>query len=164
MFWLGVSPLHSFGFEVMLVCCDGASTNRSFYTMNTSNQFHSEGSNPFTNNSIFFISDPPHLMKKLRNNLFNSGYKEKNKRFTRIMRNNGKCILWDHICDVYNRENTRRLYVTDLRSSHINHDNLSKMRVKLAVETLSSKVVDELTISDNDKTLATQKYLSVCDK
>ncbi len=38
MFWLGVSLLHSYGFEIMLVCCDGASTNRTFYTMNTNNK------------------------------------------------------------------------------------------------------------------------------
>lgn len=75
IFWLGVSLLHGYGFEVLLVCCDGASSNRTFYTMNTSNKFHSEGINPFSKYPIFYMSDPPHLMKKLRNNLFNSGLK-----------------------------------------------------------------------------------------
>ena len=102
MFWLGVSLLHSYGFEVILVCCcDGASTNRTFYTMNTNNQFHSEGSNPFTDKPIFFMSDPPHLIKKLCNNLFNSSFKEKHRRFTRTMKNNGKHILWEHVNDAY---------------------------------------------------------------
>ena len=41
VFWLGVSLLHSYGFDVVLVCCDGASTNRSFYTMNATNKLHS---------------------------------------------------------------------------------------------------------------------------
>ena len=164
MFWLGVSLLHSYGFEIILVCCDGASTNRTFYTMNTNNQFHSEGSNPFTNKPIFFMSDPPHLMKKLRNNVFNSGFKEKNKRFTRKMTNGDKNILWEHVNDVYNRERLRSIYVTDLRCSHINLDNLSKMRVKLAVQTLSSKVADEMKTSDNERTAATQEYISVCSK
>ena len=103
------------------------------------------------------MSDPPHLTKKLRNNLFNSGFKEKHKRFTRKMTNNGKHILWDHVSDVYNRKKSRSLYVTDLRSSHINLDNLSKMRVKLAVQTLSSKVADEMKISDHENTSATQE-------
>ena len=84
------------------------------------------------------MSDPTHLMKKLRNNLFNSGFNHK--RFTRKMMNNQNYILWDHLNDVYKREQSRNLYVTDLRSSHINLDNLSKMRVKLAVQTLSQKV------------------------
>ena len=49
------------------------------------------------------MSDPPHLMKELRNNLFNSGFKEKHRRFTMKMTSNGKYILWDHVSDVYNR-------------------------------------------------------------
>jgi hypothetical protein len=77
MFWFGISLLHSFGFDVLLVCCDGASSNRTFYTMNTNNPLHSECLNPFSNYPIFFMSDPPHLMKKLRNNLFNSGFNHK---------------------------------------------------------------------------------------
>lgn len=35
VFWLGVSLLHSYGFEIILACCDGASPNKSFITMNT---------------------------------------------------------------------------------------------------------------------------------
>ena len=30
LLWLGISMLHSFGFEVLVSCCDGASCNRSF--------------------------------------------------------------------------------------------------------------------------------------
>ena len=95
--------------------------------MNTNNPLHCECLNPFSNYPIFFKSDAPHLMKRLRNSLFNSGFCHK--RFTRHMMNNGKYILWDHVNDVYNREKSRNLYVTDLRSSHINLDNLSKMHV-----------------------------------
>ena len=128
------------------------------------NKFHSEGFNPFTNNPIFFMSDPLHLMKKLRNNLFNSADKAEDKRFTRKMKNNKGDIVWQHILKVYNREKLRSLYVTDLRSSHVNLDNLRKMRVKLAVQTLSSNVQAEMQSSDNNVTLATQEYISMCDK
>lgn len=162
MFWFGISLLHSFGFDVLLVCCDGASSNRTFYTMNTNNPLHSECLNPFSNYPIFFMSDPPHLMKKLRNNLFNSGFNHK--RFTRHMMNNENYILWDHVNDVYKREKLRNLYVTDLRSSHINLDNLSKMRVKLAVQTLSEKVTSEMSKCDDDNTKATQNYITICSK
>ena len=78
------------------------------------------------------MSNPPYLMKKLRNNMFNSGFKEKHRRFTRTMKNNGKHILWEHVNDVYTQEKRRCLYVTDLRFSLINLDNLRKMTVKLA--------------------------------
>jgi hypothetical protein len=49
--------------------CDGASENRNF--INASVQLHPNfpnsshiGLNPFTNEPIYFISDPPHLIKK----------------------------------------------------------------------------------------------------
>ena len=130
--------------------------------MNTNNPLHSECLNPFSNYPIFFMSDPPHLMKKLRNNLFNSGFNHK--RFTRHMMKNENYILWDHVNDVYKREKLRNLYVTDLRSSHINLDNLSKMRVKLAVQTLSEKVTSEMSKCDDDNTKATQNYITICSK
>ena len=44
--------------------------------MNTTNETHSKGLNPFTGQPIFFSIDPSHLMKKLRNNLYNSGFKD----------------------------------------------------------------------------------------
>ena len=108
------------------------------------------------------MSDPPHLMRKLRNNLFNSGFKSKHKQFTRTLMNKGRHILWEHVTDVYKREQLRSLYSTDLPSSHINLDNLSKMRVKLAVYTLSEKVAKEMKECDDSNTKATQEYISAC--
>ena len=164
LFWLGVSILHSYNFEVILACCDGASPNRSFVTMNTTNKTHSKGFNPFSGYPIFFFSDPPHLMKKLRNNLYNSGFKEQNNRYSRTMKRNGKYILWGHIVAVFNREKKRSLFATELRKSHINLDNLSKMRVKLAVQTLSLKVACDMAKFENNATTATQDYIVQCEK
>lgn len=164
VFWLGVSMLHSYGFQVILSCCDGASPNRTFITMNTTNESHSKGLNPFSGQPIFFFSDPPHLMKKLRNNLYNSGFKDKHSRYTRNMKKNGKYIIWDHIYAVFNREKKRSLFATDLRHSHIHLDSLSKMRVKLAVQTLSSKVVADMSKFENDATSSTQEYIINCEK
>jgi hypothetical protein len=48
---------------------------------------------------------------------------------------------------IYTREKKIHLYVTDLRKSHVEIDSFSKMRVKLAVQTLSSKVVEEMEAS-----------------
>ena len=50
--------------------------------------------NPFTREPMFFISDPPHLLKKLRNQLFNRGDEE---RHTRLMVHNDGPLLWNHI-------------------------------------------------------------------
>ena len=82
MFWAGIYALHEFGFEVLLACADGASYNRTFFNMNSVGSPW-KGSNPFTNEPIFFLSDPPHLIKKLRNQLYNSGTKEQH---TRLMK------------------------------------------------------------------------------
>jgi hypothetical protein len=164
IFWQGVSLLHGYGFEILLACCDGAPENRAFFAMNGTNKTKSQGNNPYSKMPIYFISDPPHLMKKLRNNLHKSGYKEKSKRYTRLLQLGSKYILWDHIYSVHEREKHRRLYTTDLRRSHIYLDNLSKMRVKLAVQTLSKKVQQEMSIHKNQATEATQKYISNCEK
>jgi len=65
-----------------------------------------------------------------------------------------------NIYNVHEREKRRRLYTTDLRRSHIYLDNLSKMRVKLAVQTLSKKVQQEMSIHENQATEATQLSIS----
>ena len=127
IFWQGVSILHGFNFAIMLSCCHGAAESRAFMNMNGTNASKSKCYNPFSKKPLFFISDPPHLMKKLRNNIYSSGFKCQNARFTRLLQKGGKYILWDHIYSVYWRDKNRRLYATDLRSAHVHLDNLSKM-------------------------------------
>lgn len=136
-----------------------AAENGAFMDMNITDKSKSMCYNHFSNVPLFFISDPPHLMKKLRNNLYNSGFKEQNKRYTRTLEKGKKYILWDHIYSVYERDKKRRLYATDLRSAHVHLSSLSKMRVKLAVKTLSSKVCEEMAKNENNSTQATQEYI-----
>ena len=45
---------------------------------------------------------------------------------------------------VYQRECKRHLYVMDIRKVHVTINSLSEMRVKLAVQTLSEKVENEM--------------------
>ena len=125
--------LHTYGFEVILSCCDGASSNRSFIVMNTGDNDSCSCHNPFSGMPIFFFSDRPHLIKKLRNNLHSSGHKSEHSRYSRCLFLRDKYILLDHIYAVYRRETGRHLYVTDLRKAHVTIDSVSKMRVKLAV-------------------------------
>ena len=89
-------------------------------------------------------------MKKLRNNLYNSGFKGQNKRYTRT-----KSTYYG---------TTFILYVkSDLHSAHVHLSSLSKMRVKLAVKTLSSKVCEEMAKNENNSTQATQEYIKICE-
>ena len=53
--------------------------------------------------------------------------------------------------------------MTDLRKAHVNLDNVNKMRVKLAVQTLSSKVIKEMEECENEATEQTQHYLKMCE-
>ena len=68
-----MSRLENMGFTVLALCCDGLAANRSLPRL------HDVGSkipvnkvvNPYahdgTKRNLFFISDPPHLMKTVRN-------------------------------------------------------------------------------------------------
>ena len=68
-----MSRLENLGFTVLALCCDGLSANRKFFRL------HDERSttavykvvNPYSHNgekrNIFFLSDPPHLMKMVKN-------------------------------------------------------------------------------------------------
>ena len=163
LLWLGVSMLHIYGFDVIISCCDGASSNRSFIEMNTGDSCKCSCHNPFTGKPIFFFSDPPHLIKKLRNNLYSSGHKWEHARYTRMLLLKENYILWNHVYAVYQQESKRHLYVTDLRKAHVTINSLSKIRVKLAVQTLSEKVEKEMKKCDKEATEEKKKlHSSMC--
>lgn len=78
--WEGVRVLEAIGIKVLAFICDGASQNRRFFSLHK----FSDGSNvsvdgvvywcfnrfdPNKERKIYFLSDPPHLMKTLRNNI-----------------------------------------------------------------------------------------------
>ena len=161
VFWQGVGLLQGYGFTTILACCDGAAENRAFMTMNNVSEFVSQTNNPFSGLPLFFISDPPHIIKKLRsNNIYNSGRKEISPRYTRYLLLNSKPILWDHVYAVHQRDKDRHIYATDLRNAHVRLDSVSKMRVKLAVQALNSKVKKDMERHDPAATESTQMFIS----
>ena len=74
--WGCIRRLEACGFKVLVITCDGASTNRTFFKLHTSttNDGAYKTVNPFADEErpIFFISDPPHLIKTVRNCWANS--------------------------------------------------------------------------------------------
>lgn len=64
---------------------------------------------------------------------------------------------------MYQRDKKRRLYATDLRSAHVHLDNLSKTRVKLAVNTLSEKVARDMASHENTTTEKTHEFIKMCE-
>ena len=95
MIWNAVSRLENLGFIVLALCCDGLSLNRKFFRL------YDAGSktpvnkviNPYAHDGdrryIFFLSDPPHLMKTTRNCWANP----KRKLWVNVFK-----ILFQHAC------------------------------------------------------------------
>lgn len=92
--WEVIEHLESIGLKVMCVTSDGASPNRRFFRLNNGGKFTHKTQNPYADDDrdVFFISDPPHLIKTARNCLSHSGPSG-----TRHM-SVGLRIVW---CDVY---------------------------------------------------------------
>ena len=70
--WEAVRLLESGGLRVLCITADGASSNRKFFKMHGSDY---KTPNPYSSDgrSIDFISDPPHLIKTVRNCWASSG-------------------------------------------------------------------------------------------
>ena len=100
LFWRCVAILEiNCNLWVITAVCDGASTNRKFFSLykgldgnsHTDDVYHTK--NIFIpNRFIYFFSDTPHLLKTARNCLLNSG----SALCSRYMWNNDKYLIWKH--------------------------------------------------------------------
>ena len=156
MFLTGVHALHDHGFTVMLACGDGASYNRTFFRMNATEN-GSRAANPRPGELIFFISDPPHIFKKLRNQMFNSGQAAHH---TRCMTYGGEEIVWAQVENVFVRDQAAPLCTAPLTREHIFLDSLSKMKTKLAYDVFDKSVERNVAVHTTDATKSAQRYLS----
>ena len=77
--WEAVRRLEANGIKVLSITSDGASSNRKFFRMhhdkNDPNTFMYKGLNLYSDDHrwVYFFSDPPHLLKTIRNCWCNSG-------------------------------------------------------------------------------------------
>ena len=74
MVWEAIDRLTRIDFRVLVITCDGASCNRKLFSMHgTGSQLTYKTTNVFSKecHSIFFICDPPHLVKTIRNCIAN---------------------------------------------------------------------------------------------
>lgn len=69
LLWRTIERLSLLDFKVLAVTCDGAKCNRKMFKMHSikSTDLVYKTQNIFTSGEIFFISDPPHLLKTARN-------------------------------------------------------------------------------------------------
>ena len=79
---------------------------------------------------IFYVFDPPHLIKAVRNNLLNYDFHFGN-----------KVACWNHITCMYERDKSLPIRCCPrLSDSHINFTGFTKMKVKYATQILSHTV------------------------
>lgn len=80
---------------------------------------------------IFYIFDPPHLLKASRNNLYQHNY----------VYEDNKIASWEHIEYLYAIDKKAQFRAAPrLTDSHINPNNFEKMKVKYAAQILSHSV------------------------
>ncbi len=78
--WKAIRLLEASGIKVIFVTSDGASTNRKMFRMHWDKKdpstFFYKAKNPHTDDDrwVYFIADPPHLLKTVRNCWSHSGY------------------------------------------------------------------------------------------
>ena len=151
LFWKAVGILEkTCNLNVIAVCCDGMSSNRSFFSMHryfrcNSNIDRSDVIhkviNPFCpERYVYFIADPPHLMKTAWNCLHQSGSSSG----TRYMWNSGLYILWSQSRFYYEDLEMGLHYLPKITQEHIRLNSYSVMNVRLAVQILSSSVANVL--------------------
>ncbi|XP_071111146.1 uncharacterized protein [Haliotis cracherodii] len=141
-FWDIISSLESWGFHVLYVSIDGASTNRSFIKLHfdgSPGQFDMATHNPFSDNPVIFLADPSHLFKKIRNNLLKSGPEKWHSRELTI---NGHPIVWKMWIDSYEWDKQHGLSIHHkLGNDHIHPNKADLMRNHLAEEVLDSNML-----------------------
>jgi len=107
-FWKALCWFSRYGFAVHEVLCDAASTNVKFIKLCCphADLFTRPAClNPFTGKNMFFILDPEHMLKSLRNALFSSGSHEL---ATRRFLFHGEDIAWSFVKDAYQRDLQRQ--------------------------------------------------------
>ncbi|KAL5510548.1 hypothetical protein EMCRGX_G006110 [Ephydatia muelleri] len=136
MIWNAVSRLENLGFIVLALCCDGLSSNRKFFRLHDADSKTPVNKviNPYAHDGdrryIFFLSDPPHLMKTTRNCWANP---------KRKLWCNGMDISWDHLKELYMKNRSQGddaglSLVPKLKYEHLLLTSYSKMRVDLAAQ------------------------------
>ena len=161
--WQVIRACEGAGVKILAVVCDGSSTNRAFIAMHTPATETANGVVFDTVNmcsldrKIFFISDPPHLLKTIRNCFAKSGQK---KTCTRLLSKHGEFIEWKTI---------ERLYIEDmhsilrrcfkLNSQNVYLNSYTCMKVAYAAQVLSRTVGLDLKDRNWPGTSATVEFI-----
>ncbi|XP_034236665.1 uncharacterized protein LOC117642519 isoform X2 [Thrips palmi] len=168
--WEVISACETRNVKILAVVADGNAVNRSFFQMHTPatvSKLHPDLVFDTINmcapdRKLYFISDPPHLIKTIRNCFAKSG---QGKKCTRLLTKNKQYIVWKTIERLYLSEvqNTlRRAY--KLTSQNVYLNSYTCMRVNYAVQVLSNTVGQDLKDKKWPGTEETVNFILNCDK
>lgn len=157
-----ISKLEFHGIKVLSVIGDGASTNRKMFCNFVQDGFKWENLYACDEErDIFFICDPPHLLKTARNGVSNSNFHTK----TKFLIKNGQPILWTHILNLYELDYQRTVkLVPKLTRDHVYLDSHSRMRVGLAAQVFSEAVANALELEFGETCRETIKLIKIMNK
>lgn len=146
LFWESIDNLQMYGFDVVFTCMDGASSNRSFLHINIGLEDTFDKSMSVPNpcdmdETVIFMMDYSHCMKKIRNNLLKSGIQKGCTRHLTLPNND--IIQWQMWVDCYHWDQQNALQIhRHLTNEHIFPPQQSKMRNHLAEGVLNDDMLN----------------------
>jgi hypothetical protein len=149
--------------KVLYICYDGAVQNRlCFKMMEQSDEVPHMATNPYApDREIFFVCDPPHLLKTARNCFSNSQAHTKSRELWF-----DKLTSRKHVVDLYEEHYVKSEYrvCPMLTRDHLNLNAYSRMRVSLAAQVLSSTVANALEHFYGDVYSSTVRFIRMMNK
>lgn len=142
-FWDCVRQLKRWGFTVIYSSIDGSSNNRAFVKLHFEDSPLNQdltACNLFVpSGQVTFLMDPPHLFKKIRNNILKSGPE---KHHTRLMLHKNRPIVWKQWIDAYEWDRATNPFPLHhkLTEEHLYPNSAQKMRNKLAEDVLGEEM------------------------
>ena len=143
--------LQGMNLQVKALICDQGSNNRSALSeLGLSLETPYILSSVDSNEKVYVIYDPPHLLKNIRNNLKNNGF---------IVDN--EIVSWNHIQEFYNQDTKLPVRMAPkLTKKHIDLPPFSTLRVKYAAQVLSHSVYAGINTMVTFKTLPTEALVT----
>lgn len=160
--WSVVEVMEMMDMPTLIIVCDGARTNRTFFQFHkhvdadedelvykTKNIFSPDGLR-----YLYFISDVAHLLKCLRN-IFAEDHLWKN----------GEHITWQWILDLYYKDAHKTLRKScKLTENHVKLNNWNKMKVAPAAQVCSETTALNLEDLHGDKVKETVNFIRLADR
>ena len=122
-----IDHMHECNLITKIVICDQGPSNRGCSTLLNINE---KQYFKHKNDIIFFMYDPPHLLKSIRNGLYKDGFNFR-----------GNDVSFKYIKELYYIKKDMNIAIAGkLSDKHVDLNSFSKMRVNLATQVLSQSV------------------------